>query len=120
MFNAIAKAYKTWSENKHLKASERVEALALVRKALQETKIYVESRNQGAERNKEKELELSNLWSEASIYARKIDPDLAQRLHQKGNYWLNPDNWSIEEVFESGIKLERIDAELLEALEYFP
>ena len=120
MFKAIADAYKTWSENQHIKADEKEKALSLVRTALLETKKYASFLNDGEEENKEKEHQLSTLWSEASQYARKIDPDLAQRLHEKSNYWLNPDNYSIEDAFEKGIRLERIDADLKEALEYLP
>ena len=118
MFIAIADAYKTWSENQHIKKDEKEKALSLVRTALLETKHYVSSLNNGAKDDKKKEYELSKLWSEASQYARKIDPDLAQRLHEKSNYWLNPENYSIEEAFQKGIRLERIDADLKEALEY--
>ncbi len=120
MFKAIATAYKTWSENQHIKADDRENALTLVRTALLETKLYVSGLNEGKAENKNEEERLSSLWSHASQYARKIDPDLAGRLHEKSNYWLNPDNYSIEDAFEAGIRLERIDAELKEALEYLP
>lgn len=120
MFQAIASAYKTWSENRHLKAEDREKALTLVRTALRETKVYVSSLNNGQAESKEEENKLSSLWSEASQYARKIDPDLAKRLHEKSNYWLNPENYSIEAAFAAGIRLERIDADLKEALEYLP
>ena len=120
MFKAIASAYKTWSENQQLKAEDREKALSLVRTALLETKLYVSRIDNDYSEDKEEEKRLSSLWSEASQYARKIDPDLARRLHEKSNYWLNPENYSIEDAFDAGIRLERIDAELKEALEYLP
>jgi hypothetical protein len=120
MFKSIVEAYKIWLEKSEAKKVKKEEALNHVRNALQETKIYISELNQGKGSSREKEVELSSLWSEAAIFARKIDPDLAVRLHEKGNYWLNPENYEIENIFERGIHWERIDAEVKEALEYLP
>jgi hypothetical protein len=42
---------------------------------------------------------------------RRTDPDLAQRLKQKAEYWTNPENWSEDEIDHNGIQIEEIAEE---------
>lgn len=63
-------------------------------KALRETVKYMESVKSGrASLDLEKEFELSQLWSNASVAISIFDPDLANRCFIKGQGWLDPAVW---------------------------
>ncbi|WNC71442.1 hypothetical protein RGQ13_15115 [Thalassotalea psychrophila] len=91
-------------EKRELKDS----ALRAISTALQETKIYYRSLDSGSERNQETEAQLVKYWGAAAIPIRHIDEELAMACEHKSEYWLNPDNWSNEEVKEFGIKLQDV------------
>lgn len=85
-------------------------ALKDISKALLETKIYYQARSRGEGRSFEKEELLVRLWSEASVPLRHIDERLSVICIDKAEYWINPDNWSDDEVQSVGIKLEDVSA----------
>lgn len=120
MFKGLTELLKYFRDERHWESERKEAALNAIRDALQETKAYITLLNNGSEKDKAKELELSNLWSIASIAARHIDRELAKRLGVKGNYWLESETWSLDDIYDANIKLERIDAELSEMLGYLP
>jgi hypothetical protein len=62
--------------------------------ALRRTVEYIEDGEiRGAPYSKEKEKEISKLWSEASIAISTFDPALANRCFIKGQGWLKPSVW---------------------------
>lgn len=83
-------------------------ALRAVTTALLETKIYYRSMELGASRNIETEAQLVKYWGAAAIPLRHIDQELAVICENKSEYWLNPENWSDEEVKEFGIQLQNV------------
>jgi len=86
------------------------EALTKIFKAANSTQNYLANRVvQG--QNREKEEDLSWLWTEAGLALRKFDHELADRCLIKGQYWTSPDNWTDEQVQSANIKLERVFSE---------
>lgn len=120
MLKGLTELLKYFRDERHYKRDLQDQALLAIRQALQETKQYLARRARGAERSIEKEHELSNLWSIAGVHAREFGPDLARRLGAKSSYWLEPENWDTDEIYEAGIKIERINMEVSELLEMRP
>lgn len=83
-------------------------ALKAISKALRETKLYYQARDRGEGRNYETEANLVRLWSEASVPLRHIDEHLSILCIDKSEYWINPDNWSENDIKSVGIKLEDV------------
>ncbi len=73
-------------------------ALASLYIACTETKIYIQRFQRTGISNHQTEEELARLWSKASVPLRHIDPDLARRCIDKSEYWLNPENWSDDDI----------------------
>ncbi|MFQ2250117.1 hypothetical protein ACK32K_16155 [Aeromonas dhakensis] len=79
--------------------------------ALNCTNTYYSNISKGMSRDIEKENEISKLWAKAAIPTRHFDQDLAMIFEYKASYWLNPDNWSGEDIYDHGIALERVTYE---------
>ena len=61
--------------------------------------------------------ELTNAWHKASLLFRDAGYSDMQKLCQiKGNYWLDPNAWTDEQVEKSGIKLKEMRERLNPAL----
>lgn len=60
------------------------------------------------ERSVQVEEALSRLWIEASVELRDVNSDLAKRCYLKGNYWVDRDGWSDDDVRKANIKLKRL------------
>lgn len=84
------------------------DALKAVSTALTETCIYYRGLGRGSERNEEKEEQLARYWAAAAIPLRHIDEELSGICENKAEYWLNPEEWSNDEILEYGIKLEDV------------
>jgi len=92
-----------------IKRDEKIDkSLKALYKALNETKSYVASLNEGNARNRQKEYDIAYMWQEASVPIRHIDPDLAYRCFLKGSYWLEPESWSEARLEESRIALDQV------------
>jgi len=83
------------------------DSLRALSEAIAETTKYLERENP-KEHQRATELELSELWRQASISVRKISPDLAGKLRIKSTYWENSANLSRREIHQSGIALIQI------------
>ncbi len=83
-------------------------ALLSVSTALRETQIYYRDLGRGGERNLETEAQLAKFWSAAAIPLRHIDEEFAMSCEYKAEYWVNPDQWSEEEIIRLGIKLDDV------------
>lgn len=117
MIAGLAELLKYFRDERHYKSDKRTAALLAIQKALQKTKEYITLRDhQNIPRNIAIEHELSELWSIASVHARAFSPEFAKRLHLKGNFWLNPDEWEFDEIYDAGIRIERIDMEVKDLL----
>lgn len=51
---------------------------------------------------------MSNYWTAAAIPIRHLNQDLAMTCEYKANYWLNPDNWTEDQIHEYGIALDGV------------
>lgn len=83
-------------------------ALRAISTALMETKLYYRDRAKGKPRNLDVEAQIAKYWAAAAIPLRHIDEELAQRCEQKAEFWINPDEWSDDDVERLGIKLEDV------------
>lgn len=107
IFDHIIRWIGAAKENVRRNDSAYQEALTKIFKAANDTQNYLANRaTQGQSR--EKEEDLSWLWTEAGLALRKFDHDLADRCLLKGHYWTSPDNWTDEQVQSANIKLERV------------
>lgn len=117
MIAGLTELLKYFRDERHYRSKNRKEALIAIQNALQKTQQYISLRdNQNKPRDTTIEHELSTLWSTAAIHAREFSPDFAQRLHLKGNFWLNPEEWEFDEIYDAGIKIERINMEVNDLL----
>ena len=101
-FKALIKPIQDLARDKR---ELRDNALRAISHALNETRIYYQGRERGRERNLDVEAQLVKYWSAAAIAIRHIDSQLAVVCEEKCEYWINPDNWTDEEVAQSGIAL---------------
>lgn len=83
-------------------------ALRAISHALEETFLYYRAIENGRERNRDIEAQLSKYWSAAAIPIRHIDYQLAVTCDLKSEYWLNPDSWSEAEIVDNGIRLDDV------------
>ncbi len=108
IFDSTFKAIELYREGKKQKDEKTDTALFALYTALNETKSYIESLNNGEKHKRKKEYALARLWHNASIPLRKIDPDLAKRCFLKGSYWMEPNTWSENMIKRNKIKLDQV------------
>ncbi len=73
-------------------------ALTAIYTAAFETKIYLEEQERTRKRNRDTEEELVRLWAKAAVPVRRFDADLADRCLLKADSWVNPQDWTEEEI----------------------
>ena len=83
----------------------RDNALRSISHALNETCIYYRKLDSGRARSLEVEDQLSRYWAAAAIPIRHIDQELAQICEHKSEYWLNPEEWTPEQLSHFNIEL---------------
>lgn len=91
-------------ERRELKDS----ALRSISTALNETYLYYRDLEKGSQRNLDREAQLTKYWSAAAIPLRHFDDELANICDYKSEYWVNPENYSDEEVSKLGIELGEV------------
>ena len=62
------------------------------------------------------QIRISKLWTEAALKLRSVNRDLAQRCALKGDYWTNPEDWSVRRIKKARIDIDRIFREAQELL----
>ena len=80
--------------------------------ALNTTKRYIGHLERGEGEDYGIEAELVSLWQEAAIQIRRTDPELAERLQMKADYWTNPRNWSDDAIRANGIEIDRVASDV--------
>jgi len=101
----------------NIKKDEKIDnSLHALYAALSETKAYSVLLNEGAKRNRDKEFKLAELWHEASVSLRHVEPELAHKYFLKGSYWLEPDAWDEAKIKENQIALDKVFEETRELL----
>jgi len=86
------------------------QALFALFTAIVVTRGYADKLSNGNVRNRNQELAIAELWDKASIPLRHIDKDFASKCCDKGNYWLNSEIWTTEDIDEKGITLDKMEA----------
>lgn len=81
-------------------------ALRVISHALNETYLYYRNFYKDRQRDLGIEKQLSNYWAAAAIPLRHIDQDLAMTCEYKTEYWVNPENWTNEQIQEHCIALD--------------
>ena len=87
------------------------EALEAILTALNETRIYLGSREQqgaSVERDEAREAELSRLWTRCAIVLQPLNGSLAERCLMKGDYWANPARWTGSDLQRTNIGIDQI------------
>jgi hypothetical protein len=84
------------------------EALRAISNALDETYLYYRDIEHGHLQNRDREAMLVKYWSAAAISLRHFDEALAQRCDNKAEYWINPENYSNQDIENLGIGLESV------------
>lgn len=83
-------------------------ALRALSIALDETSIYINSRNRGSGVNHDIEYQLARYWSAAAIPVRHFDAELADICNEKNQFWLDPDGWEGDAEQSERISLENV------------
>lgn len=86
------------------------DALRAISIALRETQIYYRDLGHRNKRNRDKEAQLVKYWAAAAIPLRHIDEELAMICEHKADFWLEPENWSNEDIERVGIKLTDVSS----------
>ena len=108
LFDKLLAALGLLREGQKARSTKTDAALAALYKALNKTKPYLELREQGGARDREREFEIAEVWHDASIPLREIDPALAERCFLKGGYWLEPDAWDDATIKQKGIAFSQV------------
>jgi hypothetical protein len=109
----------TADRNLHLE-EKRQEALQAMYEALTTTYRYQNAQPNGVDRDKQ--LELSQLWAAAAIKSRIYLHEKAPQFQEpwmmdKAQYWLDQIKWSDEKVKERGIDLDTVAVRIRKLIE---
>jgi hypothetical protein len=102
-------------DQERLAEAERQEALKAMYLALVTTRKYTEAQPEGVDR--EKQLELSNLWATAAIKSRRYFQEAMPWNMTKAAYWLDDIKWPEEKVKAMGIDLVTVEAKIAELIQ---
>ena len=84
------------------------EALRAISHALDETYLYYRDLEHGHLQNRDKEAMLVKYWSAAAIGLRHFDQRLSRRCVDKAEYWVNPENYSSDDIQQLEIGLDSV------------
>ena len=91
-------------ENRKLKDG----ALIVTSNAIYETSLYCRYLELFLKRDLEREAQVAKCWSEAAIQMRHLDKKFASICDNKSEYWINPDNYTKDDVLKLGIGLKSV------------
>lgn len=83
-------------------------ALRAISIALDETYLYYRDLEGDRRRNLDREAQLVKYWSAAAIPLRHFDRNLSDICDYKSEYWINPNNYSNDEIISMGIELNSV------------
>jgi hypothetical protein len=86
-------AIPPFSPGHRIDRKEFKETFKAFSRALHETILYLAHLERGGAYDRQKEIEISRLWSDAAVEMAPFDPGLANRCIVKGNGWLDPKVW---------------------------
>ena len=83
-------------------------AVQLLQEAVLSTKAYVAQLDRGKPANREVERSLSDAWQRTAGAFYGLDGSLAERLQLKGEYWIQPEIWTDQQVLDANISLQHV------------
>lgn len=105
-----------FQKDRNVRDEKKDSALLAIKKALIESRMYVELSESEYCFDRKKEYELSQLWADAAVKARHASQDLAERLNDKSAYWAQKFKWSRKEVLARRIDFASVEAAVDELL----
>ncbi|WP_282125654.1 hypothetical protein [Marinifilum flexuosum] len=116
LLSAVSKELRAWvelfkgySDERKLETKNAIKALSI---AILETQSYL--RKDLNEKNQQAEEELKELWNNAHMELRFVEPRIADRCFAKARYWSDPSKWSRNEIEEYNITLDSMSVSLKE------
>ena len=96
---------KQYQDGQNRLDEKHTEALRAILLATTETETYIADSNRTSKGDRQKERELSKLWTEAGILLRAINLELGELCVTKGFYWTNPESWDKNQLDDARIDL---------------
>ena len=120
--NGVVKLLERIEKMQGATRQQRDIAFMAILTASNQTHGYIRATQLGKARDTEREHALSNLWDSCAFHLGPIDADMAMRCRLKGDYWRNPDQWTVEDIKQTRIGLDRVrkEAEYLLRLKIKP
>ena len=84
------------------------QAVRALQQAAIQTNLYEAALRKGNSRDGNREGTLAGLWGAAASDFYRLDPELAERLQLKAEYWTDPDAWTSEQIMSARISLQQI------------
>lgn len=108
-FATLAGVLQTWKASTRGKKERKLQALSALSDAVAATMKTLNARR----RKHSSDPDLVNKWRQASIALEAAgETKLARLCEMKGLYWLNPAQWTPEQVHAAGIQLQTMEREL--------
>ncbi|MEZ8065145.1 MULTISPECIES: hypothetical protein [Vibrio] len=102
---------------KEIKEQKKNRALKALMNSLASTSQYMQVIVENpAEKSRDRERELSDMWSETALLVRPFDEALSERCFFKGVYWINRNRFTEEEIVKKKMKLHHIEMDVSKAL----
>ena len=111
MIEGLKTLLSYFRDERHRREDKADAALSSIYAAANETKLYIQKAQRTGKSNRNKEEELSRLWTAAAVPIRHFDKDLADRCLVKGRYWVDPASWSVQQIVEFRIGIDEVFAE---------
>jgi hypothetical protein len=83
-------------------------AVRVLQDAVLNTQAYVAQLDRGTPVNRQVERSLAEAWQRAAVEFYGLDGELAERLQLKGEYWIQPESWTDQQVLEANISLQHV------------
>ena len=117
----ISKETRKWVAmylgHKKQKTEQEGSALESLIDSLNKTASYInEIRISATNESNERNMELSQMWSDTSILVRPYKPALADKCFFKGLYWADHEQFSDEEIESLGISISAMKKEVSAAI----
>jgi hypothetical protein len=112
------KSLLDWAQKNRMHKDQQTDAaLMAINRALHASMRYVETQRGSDTPDRDRELELAEMWSEAAAKARYASEDLMNRLQDKSVYWRKELKWSREEVVAKKIDFDSVERSFNELLQ---
>ena len=118
LLNPLQGLLTYFQKDRHVRDDKKDAALLAMKKALIESRKYVEFSEGKNCFDREKEYELAQLWADAAVKVRYASEDLAMRLNDKSAFWSDQFKWSRKEILERRIDFDSVEASINDLLQH--